>query len=317
MKYHDKDLAELQQISYKYSLYRTGDFNFADEISNEAIGIFLLKADTIEKGNLTGWIVNTSKNLIQSNYRTSKKEKRDIEKYQHDLLNRLNANVTEKKNSMINETFTEVLQTLDNDEMKTILLYFQCDEKLKLMNSLLDISYDALRKKISRIKRKLKAETFKKLGGIATKKIVTPQLNKLIIDFLKSFKTNLEANSLEKMYYYFSKIDLDNYNPTYEIAKIIDYEIHFTNSVYKVWIFYKNKNNNTDSFFIEFFVDEKNRLKIFTPPQKSKKVFKLSSDSEDGKKILQMLKNAKTDNKGISKFSSDDLEKILKQLNEK
>jgi len=317
MKYHDKDLVELQQISYKYSLYRTGDFNFADEISNEAIGIFLLKADTIEKSNLTGWIVNTSKNLIQSNYRTSKKEKRDIEKYQHDLLNRLNANVTEKKNSMINETFTEVLQTLDNDEMKTILLYFQCDEKLKLMNSLLDISYDALRKKISRIKRKLKAETFKKLGGIATKKIVTPQLNKLIIDFLKSFKTNLEANSLEKMYYYFSKIDLDNYNPTYEIAKIIDYEIHFTNSVYKVWIFYKNKNNNTDSFFIEFFVDEKNRLKILTPPQKSKKVFKLSSDSEDGKKILQMLKSAKTDNKGISKFSSDDLEKILKQLNEK
>jgi hypothetical protein len=119
------------------------------------------------------------------------------------------------------------------------------------------------------------------------------------------------------MYYYFSKIDLDNYNPTYEIAKIIDYEIHFTNSVYKVWIFYKNKNNNTDSFFIEFFVDEKNRLKILTPPQKSKKVFKLSSDSEDGKKILQMLKSAKTDNKGISKFSSDDLEKILKQLNEK
>jgi len=317
MKYHDKDLAELQQISYKYSLYRTGDFNFADEISNEAIGIFLLKADTIEKGNLTGWIVNTSKNLIQSNYRTAKKEKRDIEKYQHDLLNRLNTNVTKKKNSMINETFTEVLQTLDNDEMKTILLYFQCDGKLKLMNSLLDISYDALRKKISRIKRKLKAETFKKLGGIATKKIVTPQLNKLIIDFLKSFKTNLEANSLEKMYYYFSKIDLDNYNPTYEIAKIIDYEIHFTNSVYKVWIFYKNKNNNTDSFFIEFFVDEKNRLKILTPPQKSKKVFKLSSDSEDGKKILQMLKSAKTDNKGISKFSSDDLEKILKQLNEK
>jgi len=315
MEYSDKDLNEFQQISYKYSLYRTGDFDLADEISAKTIGIFVLKSDTIEKSNLIGWIVNTSNNLVKSNYRTEAKETKNIKKYQHDLLNKLNENLTENKDSIIKETFTEVLQTLDNEEMKTILLYFQCDEKLKIMNSILDISYDALRKKISRIKRKLKAETFMKLGGVATKKIVTPQLNKLIIDFLKSFKTNLEANSLEKMYYYFSKIDLDNYNPTYEITKIIDYEIHLTNSVYKVWIFYKNKNNRTDSFFIEFLIDDNNRLKILTPPQKSKKIFKLSSDSEEGKKILQMLNSATVDKTGVSKFSTEDLEKILKQIN--
>ncbi len=317
MKFSDSDLQKLLQISYNYSLYHTGDFNLADEISMKTIGVFLLKTDSIEKDKSSRWIINTSKIHIQSHYRIAKKDHDNIKKYHHDLLEKLNINLTSKSDTKLKETFTEVLQTLNIEETKTILLYFQCDMKIKIMHSLLDISYDALRKKISRIKRKLKAETFKKLGGIATKMIVTPQLNKLIVDFLKSFKKNLEENTLENMYYYFSKIDLDNYNPSYEILRILDYEIKLNDSIYKVWVFYKNKINETDSFNIEFFIDDKNHLKILTPPQKSQNVITFKSDSEEGKKILQMINSAPIDRTGISKLSSEELEKILKQIEEK
>lgn len=317
MKFSDSDLQKLQQISYNYSLYRTGDFDLADEISMKTIGVFLLKADSIKNNNSAGWIISTSKIHIQSHYRIAKQDHENIKKYHHDLLGKLIINQTSESDSKLQEAFTEVLQTLNIEETKTILLYFQCDMKIKIMHSLLDISYDALRKKISRIKRKLKAETFKKLGVIATKKIVTPQLNKLIVDFLRSFKRNLEENTLEKMYYYFSKIDLDNYDPSYEIKKIVDYEIELNKTVYKVWVFFKNNSGETDSFNIEFFIDDKNHLKILTPPQKSQKVFKFSKDSEEGKKILQLLNSSPEDKTGVNKFSSEELEKMLKQFEEK
>jgi len=183
MKYNDNDLVELQKISYNYSLYRTGDFNLADEVSIKTIGVFLLKSDTIKESNSTGWIIKTSNNLIQSNYSTTKREIQNLKKYHHDLLEKLNINLASETDTKLKETFKEVLQTLDIEEMKTILLYFQCDQKLKIMDPLIDISYDALSKKISRIKRKLKAETFKKLGVIVTKKFVSPQIDFLIINF--------------------------------------------------------------------------------------------------------------------------------------
>ena len=151
MKFSDSNLQKLQQISYNYSLYRTGDFDLADEISMKTIGVFLLKADSIENNNSSGWIINTSKIHIQSHYRIAKKDQDNIKKYHHDLLEKLNINLTSEPDSKLKETFKEVLQTLNIEETKTILLYFQCDMKIKIMHSLLDISYDALRKKISRI----------------------------------------------------------------------------------------------------------------------------------------------------------------------
>ena len=97
----------------------------------------------------------------------------------------------------------------------------------------------------------------------------------------------------------------------------MDYEIKLINSIYKVWIIFKNKQNENDSFYIEFFIDDKNHLKILSPPQKSEKVFKFSEDSEEGKKILYMLNSATVDKTGVSRFSTEELEKILKQIGEK
>ncbi|MEA2096516.1 MAG: hypothetical protein U9P73_07480 [Candidatus Cloacimonadota bacterium] len=317
MKYSDGDLQKLQQISYNYSLYRTGDFELANEISMKTIGLFLLKADGVEDDNAIKWIVNTSKIHIQSHFRTIKQDQENIKKYQNDLLEKIASNFMKEKDEKLKIAFKESMNTLTNDEMNTILFYFQCNMKIKILFTILDVSYSTLRKKITRIKQKLKAETFKKLGVIATKKFVSPKINFLIINFLRSFKNNLESNTLEKMYYYFSKVDLNNYDPAYEISKIVDYEIELKNTVYKVWVFFKNIDNITDSFYIEFFIDDKNHLKILTPPQKSEKVFKFNKDSEEGKKILQMLNSATVDKTGVSKFSSEELEKILKQIGEK
>jgi len=183
LKYSDNDLHELQQISYNYSLYRTGDFTLSDEVSMKTIGLFLLKADEIENDNATKWIVNTSKIHFQSHFRITKQDQDNIKKYQHDLLEKITNNFMKEKDEDLRFAFKDSLNTLTNDEMKTILFYFQCNMKIKILFTILEISYPTLRKKITRIKRKLKAETFKKLGVIVTKKFVSPQIDFLIINF--------------------------------------------------------------------------------------------------------------------------------------
>ena len=201
-------------------------------------------------------------------------------------------------------------------ELKTIFYYFQCHENMKEMHANIEVSYVTLRKQLSRIRNKLKAETFKRLGYIGSKRIVTPQLNNLIIKFLRRFKKNLEAGTIEKMYYYFSKVDLKNYNPTYEMKEILDYDINLNDSIYKAWVFYNNKHNVIDSFYIEFFVDDKNHLKIVTPPTKTKKMVVINKDSIEGKQIRKLLDTFPIDKSGRPKIPEEEMDRIIKQFEE-
>ncbi|MBC8385848.1 MAG: hypothetical protein H8E57_10075, partial [Candidatus Cloacimonetes bacterium] len=169
----------------------------------------------------------------------------------------------------------------------------------------------------SRIKRKIKAETFLAIGKVTTKKIITPQLNNQIRKFLDRFKENLEKNTLNKMYYYFSEKKLDNYNPDFYIDKILDYEIELTNSIYKLWVFFESKENKRDSFFIRFFIDKNNYLKIKTPPQRPEKHIVISTDSEEGRKLLKLINDYPENKEGFYDIPTGQLEDIINKLEEK
>ncbi len=314
MEYDNKKLSEYQKFVFNFALYKTGSIEAANDITSQTINLYLLKADTIEEEHIKGWLIQTSKKYCQAFFRSEKKETQKQDNYRHEIMEQLYEQQAIGRDEALKEAFQDSFKALNDHELKTIFYYFQCNENIKEMHNMINISYTVLRKQISRIKNKLKAETYKVLGVIATKKIVTPQVNNLIVKFLRRFKTNLENNSLEKMYYYFSEVDLKKYNPSYEIKKILDYEIELIDSIYKVWIFFKNKKDETDSFFIKFYIDKKNHLKILTPPQKPSNVFKFKEDSEEGKRILKILNSAPIDRTGVSKFSDEELEKILKQI---
>ena len=314
MKLNEKELEKHQKLVFNYAFYHTGNIETSEDIASQTMCLFLLSTDKIKDDDVNGWLINTTKNYCNQFFDNSKKELKKANNYRHEFMEQLYEQNDIGHNETLKEAFQDSFNILNYQEMKTLLYYFQCNENIKEMQKNIGISYTALKMQISRIKRKLKAETFKRLGYIGSKRIVTPQLNNLIIKFLCRFKKNLEAGTIDKMYYYFSEVDLKNYNPAYEIKKILDYEIRLSESVYKVWIFFKNNKDKTDSFYIEFYIDDKNHLKILTPPQKPLKVFKFKADSEDGMKILQMLNSAPVDRTGVSKFSDEELVKILKQI---
>lgn len=314
MEYSDSDLQKYQKIAFDYALYRTGNIQAAEDISSQTISLFLLSFNN--RSDARRWIINTSKNYCNKFFAKTKKEEKRTNTYREDILQRISNHSEYEKDDSLHDAFKESFKSLNDMELKTIFYYFQCHENMKDMHANIEVSYVTLRKQLSRIRNKLKAETFKRLGYIGSKRIVTPQLNNLIIKFLRRFKKNLEAGTIDKMYYYFSKVDINNYNPTYEIKEILDYDIEINDKIYKAWIFFNNKHNLIDSFYIEFFVDDKNHLKIVTPPTKPQKLFIIEESSEEGKQIRKLLDTFPIDKSGRPKIPEEEMDKIIKQFEE-
>lgn len=206
----------------------------------------------------------------------------------------------------------KVKESLSPKEFRTFIFYLNCNRSIKKMYELSGGSYETLRQHISRIKRKLKAETYKKMGVIATKKIVTPKLNDVIMKFLISFKKHVEEGSLNKMYRYFSRKDLANYDPCFHIVKVRDYEIMLKDSVYTIDVIFKNKENELDSFYFSFCV-ERNHLKIVTPPTTHRIHIEVELNSADGQKVLELLKKNPENKKGVHNLPEKEL-KIIEQM---
>ncbi len=315
MKVDNNELVNYKNFVYDYAVYRIGNEDVAKDVTSETITTFLLSHNQIVEENVKGWLINTAKNFCHRYFDKLKHKQNKEKKYREKFVTNLNKQLKIEKDTDLYKAMNESLHSLKDEELRFILYYYQCGQSIKKMDEILDISYATLRKKLSIIRKILKAETFRKLGAIATKKIITPKLNDQIIKFLKRFKENLENGTLDKMYYYFSEVDLNNYDPSLEIDSISDYEVQLNDSVYKVWIIFNKQNGESASFFIEFFIDEHHHLKIITPPRKPKRVFKMNSSTKLGEKIKEIVLNAKINKREISEFSNDEIEQILKQLN--
>ncbi|MCF7814746.1 MAG: hypothetical protein K9N09_10835 [Candidatus Cloacimonetes bacterium] len=314
-KFSDKELENFQKVAFDYALYKTGNLDIARDISSQTISLFLLSFN--QNSDPKKWILNTSKIYCKKYFDTVGREQRQTAKYRTELIDIISEQTSSETNHQLNEAFKDSFNTLTNEEFYTILTYFNCNQNLQNMLEIIEISYDALRKKISRIKRKLKAETYRRLGYFGTKRIVTPQLDNLIIKFLKRLKTNLENDSLHKMYYYFSEVDLSNYQEKIHIKKIIDYDIELNNSIYKAWVFYRNPENEPESFTLEFYVDNRNHLKIVTPPTKIEKPVVIDMSSLEGKKIKALLAKYPEDKTGRPSIPPEELERIIKDFENK
>jgi hypothetical protein len=313
--YNEENLVKLQKVAFDYAFYLSGNLEASKDISSQAISLFLLSNKPAE--NERRWIINTTKNYCNKYFDKISRDRKNQNKYGFELIAKFSETSEVESDVDFAKAFKVSFETLLEEELQTILYYFKCNESIKEMSENLEDSYAAVRKRISRIKKKLKAETYKNLGYYGSKIIVTPQLNNLIVKFIKRFKENLENNTLTKMHYYFSKIDIANYKQNIHIKEIFDYEIELNNSIYKTWVIYINHQEEYESFIIEFFIDDKNYLKILTPPTQTKKVITFTKDSSYGKQLTKLIKSYPIDKDGQPKIPKDEIERIVQQFKEK
>ncbi len=313
----DKDIASWQEMVFNYVHYRLFDYHTAKDITAQTMALFWLICNYEEEAKIKGWLINTAKNQIKKYLTKISKENHNEIRFTEHLYSILPDDVSSENRKTFKEAYEEALTNLSKKEMEFLFTYFRCRQSIKKLHEIVPGSYSALRKRISRIKKKLKAETYRNLGFIGSKKIVTPELDNLIYQFLRRFKQNLEAGTLEKMYYYFSEIDLSEFNMKYDVIRIIDYDIVFKDSMYKVWTFYEDSQNNLDSFFIEFFIDPKNSLKIKTPPTKTKKIVTIEPDSDEGMKLKELFDQFPIGINGHPSIPQDEIKKIINEYEAK
>jgi len=301
-----------QKFTFNYVYYKLNDYHDASDITSQVLALYCLKCNYLDDNSIKGWLINTSKNLIKKHYTKKSRENKTIVQYIDQLNHFHNEELSANEQQSLSNAFHEAFDALSKKDLDIMLLYMRCDRSIKKTHLILDVSYDSMRKKISRIKKKLKAETYKNMGYYGSKMIVTPELDNQIYQFLRRFKINLENDSLEKMHYYFSEIDIKDINKKFEINKIFDYEIELKNSIYKVWIFFKNKKSIGDSFYIEFYINENNYLKIITPPTRPQKVIVIQANSNEGNQLNELLNKYPIDKTGRPKIPKEEIEKIFK-----
>jgi len=301
-------LKNYHQLSYNYALYKVGSLEAAEDIASQTIYSYLLKRNRILHENHEGWIVNTSKNYCSQYFELIKQEDELNKSLKKNIADELHIKINssfdflEEDKLNLSEALEYIKDSLTENEMETYVFYLQCDMIIMKMHRISGESYTSLRQKISRINRKIKAENFKRLGVIATKKILTPQINDIITKFLLRFKENLENNTLEKMYVYFTGKNLKKYNPDFHIEKVLDYEVQLKGSVFSIHVVFTNKQGGNESFYFSFLVD-KNYLKIIVPPTPHKTHYQISE--EDGKKILELLEQYPEDSSGVHSFPDE------------
>ena len=312
-------LKNYHTLSYNYALYKVGNLDAAEDIASQTIYSYLLKRDRITSENHEGWIINTSKNYCSQYFDRMKLENQ----LKHDMIGNVAGDIQAKiyesldfveveKDELL-DAVKNAKETLSPKELQTYILYLQCDINIQRMVEITGESNEVMRQRISRINRKIKAETYKKLGVISTKKILSPQIDDIIRKFFLRFKKHLENNTLNKMFYYFSKKDISNYKPQFDIKKVLDYDVMLEDSIYTIHVVFTNIQDESESFYFSFTV-ENNSLKVLQPPTPHQEHYHLNS--EDAEILFDLLKKYPEDNTGVHRLPDEELALLRKLMEE-
>jgi hypothetical protein len=185
--------------------------------------------------------------------------------------------------------------------------YIKSGFKIKKVAYRRRTSFAAIKKKIYRLKKDIRAEYNKQQGMIASRMIVGAKLHENLINFIKKFKNALETNSLEKMKLYFRECEMPPKIPDIIIKKVLDYEIRLIeNKKYELFVPYRDKNNQMSGFTTIFEIYNENSIKIVEFPKPPSKIFEVELDKNIGDIIMQTKKD------GTLKMKREEIMEFIK-----
>ncbi len=306
MEVNDSFVQQHYQTAYNFALYKLGNSSQAEDVAAQTINLFILKSSMINPDKFTAWVRTTCLNYCRKYYDNKRKENFLQKGLREDLVEFFNI----EHDSELTENFRKSMESLNELDTRSLVLYFNCGQNIKKMAEVTGESHVSLRKRISRIKQKLKAETYKNLGYIATKKIIVPQLHEAIIQFVRRLKKNIEDNTIEKMFYYFSETNIKKYKPEFDIQQIKDYEVILRDGKFKIFLFYLDSEQQINNISFTFFLNEKNQLKISGLPKQQRKIVKLKMNSQSANELSLLLKNYPENRHGLIKIPQEIMKKL-------
>ncbi|NQV18645.1 MAG: sigma-70 family RNA polymerase sigma factor [Armatimonadetes bacterium] len=269
-----------------------------------------LNFEKIEKENV--WIYATAKNtaidFMRKNKGSIDKAALEFSDIEDEVTKIILEQKEDSRESVVN-ILGEYGKNLSKIDRELLEIYLEKSFKIKQIAWRRKLNYPALRKKIYRLKKDIRAEYFRQQGMVGSKKIVGANLHQNLINFIKRFKQAIEENSLGKMSVYLRECKIPIEIPEIEIKKVTDYDVYLLGEhKFQLYVYIYNQQNKFSSFITVFEVYNDNSIKILEFPKQPSKIFALEENNLPIDIIEKLQKNAQ----GEYDLSEEELEKLIK-----
>jgi RNA polymerase sigma factor (sigma-70 family) len=308
-----KKYQKVKNLAYRTICKFVSNQEDREDLAQSVLIKYYLHEDKLQKEKLNNWIITVAKNA-SIDYNKSQKHQISKNTLNFDDLeniiteNFLSKNKKKQEVKSLDDILKDYSKIISQPERQLLERYIKSGFKIKKVAYRRRTSFAAIKKKIYRLKKDIRAEYNKQQGMIASRMIVGAKLHENLQNFIKKFKKALETNSLEKMKLYFRDCELPPKIPNIKINRILDYEIKLLeNKKYKLFVPYRNHNDKMSGFTTIFEIYNENSIKIIEFPKPPQKILKFKVANDIGKLIMQTQKD------GTLKMKIDDIVKLVKE----
>ncbi len=271
-----------------------------------------LNLEKIDEDNENVWIYSTAKYAAIDFLKTKGRSIDQVTQYFDDVENEVTNIILKQKEDSIESPesilgeYGKKLSKIDRDLLE---IYLEKSFQIKQIAWRRKLSYQALKKKIYRLKKDIRAEYFKQQGMVGSKKIVGANLHQNLINFIKKFKQAVEENSLERMSVYLRECEIPIRIPEIEIKKVADYDVYLLGEhKFQLYVYIYNQQNEFSSFITVFEVYNDNSIKILEFPKKPSKIVALKENIIPQDVLEKLQKNVQ----GVYDLSEEELEELIR-----
>lgn len=315
-KYMEILYYEIRERAFNTALKRTVNYDIAEEISQIVCLKYLLEMEKKKQiDNAILWAFAVTKNEISKYYNEESRQKKMIHKKTIDEINNNKIELNNQKigfeefdsdTSGINQLTLEEAKTLLNKQdfriFKLILKYGKDNSKIAKS---LNVKKTQVGDIIYRVKRNLKAKKLLKEGFVASKNIIDYDTNKKIIYFIKKFVEKIKNDDLASLHKYFEFCDKQI--PKIDVVKTLDFNVRLIEKdKYKLFVSYLDSSEKINVFYLTFYIDKKNYIKILSFTKSPKLIKKINLTE------TELLKKLKPLHKGSLQESKKEIKDILK-----
>ncbi len=223
----DKEYNEVIKIaSYKIKEYISNKEDIEDLAQNVAMKYYL-NIDDIDKKTKAAWINATARNLAIDFKRRRKNRFADKLANFDDYEATITDTVLNKDSDENPEDILKNIEsTLSIPDRKLLQEYAKLSNQTKKLAKRKKLKYEALKKRIYRLKKDMRAKYNLQNGIKASKDLFGAKLNENLLNFIKKLKKAVETNNFESMKIYFRDCQIPN-----EIENIVIDKVHTYNVI--------------------------------------------------------------------------------------
>jgi len=271
---------------------------------------FFLNKDSIDLEKKDNWIYTTTKNasidFLKSRKDVSEKAV-NFDKIENQITEKLlNTDEIDETESLLKQFEKD----LSKPERELLALYAKESFQIKKIAKRKRSSYEAIKKKIYRLKADIRAKHNLQKGMIGSRKIFGAKLNENLLNFFSKFIKALETNTLDKMSIYFRDCEIPNQYPDFKISKIIEYDVRLDrDDVYVIFLYYYDPDEQVKTVITWIQVYNENAIKIIKFPHQPSFVKEIDPNDLPPE-VLEMLE---PNEKGVPKLTIEELVELLHQ----